>query len=378
MTIEQKIIDYRRHIHKNPELGYETYETAKYVNGILDNIGYKTKLILNDAAVIAYLDLGKDKTIGLRADMDALPVLEAVDCSFKSCNSNMHACGHDCHTAMLLGAAHIIYENKDKLSWNVRLIFQCAEEGPLPGGAVKVIETHLLDDVDEFYAFHVSPDLEVGQIGIKPGEAFAGPDFFDIVAKGVGAHGSTPEKGNNPIIPLSEAILRVNNMIENRRKTERCAATITKILAGNAYNVILDTAKAGGTIRSFSIKSREEIGDSIRQICAEIGKKYNVEMEFSHHYGYDPLFNDIEASHRVMNIAKSCQGITDVIELTDATMVGEDFTYYIKNKPGCIGWLGIRTKNEKAYALHSPNFVVDEKALIIGANLLAKIALERK
>lgn len=377
MTLEEKIINYRRTIHSCPEIGYETFKTASLVKETLDSLGYETKFILNNSAVIAYLNLGLSKTIGLRADMDALPIKEQLDLTFKSSNNNMHACGHDAHTAMLLGASELIINNKDKLKANIRLIFQCAEEGPLPGGAVKVLETHLLDDVDEFYALHVSNNYTTGEVAIKAGEAFAGPDFFDIEVKGAGAHGSTPEKGNNPIIPLAEIVLKVNEMIEDMRKYIPCAATITRLDALGAYNVIDDTAKCGGTIRTFSIDIRNKIASNIENICDSISSKYNVKAQFYHHLGYDPLFNHIESTDEFIKIASKSFGIKKVISLDKPTMVGEDFTYYIKNKPGCIAWLGVRDENVKDIIdLHSPNFTLDEKALIIGANLLYNIAIK--
>lgn len=377
MNIENKIIEYRRYIHKNPEIGYETYNTASFVNKILTELGYKTKMILNNSAVIAYLDLGFKKTIALRTDMDALPIVEQVESEYKSCNTNMHACGHDCHTAMLLGASELIINDKNLLKSNIRLIFQCAEEGPLPGGAVKVLETGLLDDVDEFYALHVNNNYKVGEVAIKSSEAFSGPDFFDVEVVGKGAHGSTPELGNNPIIPLSQIALEINSMIEEMRKTTACAATVTKLNAGSAYNVIEDKAILGGTIRTFNIETRNTIANNITNICKNIESKYKVKATFRHYLGYDPLYNHPESVNKFIEIASSTKEITNVIKLEKPTMVGEDFTYYIKNKPGCIAWLGVRNeKNDEIISLHSPNFYIDEKALIIGTKLLYNIALK--
>ena len=214
------ILEIRKHLHQHPEIGFDTFNTANYIYDILVELGYETEYALDKRAVIAYLDLNKKKTIALRSDMDALKIKEETGLDFASINGCMHACGHDVHMSILLLAAKLIKENIKDLKYNVILLFQPAEEGPLPGGAFYLKEHELLKKADAFFAYHVSPKLYVGQMGIKENEACAAPDLWELELTGVGCHASTPENGRNPILAGSEIALKLEEFYQEFKKKE--------------------------------------------------------------------------------------------------------------------------------------------------------------
>ena len=376
MELKEYIIEKRRHIHKNPEIGFFTYETASFVKKELDNLGYETSFALNKASVIAKLDIKKKKTIAFRADMDALKICEKTELEYKSNNGFMHACGHDAHTAILLGTAKLLMENKDILPNNIVLIFQCAEEGPLPGGAYSLLRENLLPHIDEIYALHVSNDYLTGEIAIKDEEAFSGADWYEFRVKGKGGHGSTPEKANNPNIAIAHLILMINDYIENLRKNTKCAFTTCKIASGQNYNVIPDEAYILGTIRFFNEKTRNLIHNEAINIANKIEKKYNVTVTFNHLYGYIPLFNNPDAVKKVINVAKQTNLFNNVIKLAYPTMVAEDFAYYLEKYKGAIFFLGVREKDKLPISLHSADFTLDENALENAAKFFFNLAMQ--
>lgn len=374
MTFLEEIIHIRRHIHKNPEIGFNTFNTAKYIKDLLDKLGYETNYVLNKAGVIAKLNLNKEKTLGFRSDIDALPIVENTGLDYSSTNSYMHACGHDAHAAMLLGAAKLFIQNKDKLKYNITLVFQPAEEGPLPGGAFTLLNEFNLDYVDEFYAFHVTNKFDIGTFAIKPGQAFSAPDFFKVKVVGKGSHGAKPEEGINPNLIISEIILKLNELANTLNKTTKCVLQTTTINSGSAYNIIPDEANCGGTIRTFDEETRRLFTNEGTKICNEIALKYKAKATFTHDYGYDSVYNHEDSAYHFADIAKSTKGINNIIILDEPDMVGEDFAYYLKNHKGAIGWLGVCSKNSERIDLHSPNFALDENALEIGSNIFLNMA----
>lgn len=377
MTISEYIIKYRRLIHANPEVGFNTFKTAELVKSVLDELGYKTRYILNNAGVIASLNNKKMKTIGFRADMDALEITEKTNLDFKATNHKMHACGHDAHTAILLGAAKLLIEERDSLSCNVILIFQCAEEGPLPGGAATIIESNELPKLDEIYALHVSNNYECGEIAVNFGVAFSSADFFDIAIIGKSGHGAHPEKANNPNIPAAELTLAIDKYISMRRQQEKCAYTVTTIHSGNSYNIIPVEANISGTIRTLSTKTQAEIHNYTLELCEKTAKKYNVKIKFNHHYGYPPLINNDKMTDKVIVCAKKVSSIKKISVLEEPTMVAEDFSYYLQKIPGCMFWLGVKEESVAFSDLHADNFTLNENALINGALIFLNIAKEK-
>jgi amidohydrolase len=373
--LKEFVIRIRRHIHENPELGYQTFKTAIYIKQILNELGYQTFDIVDKAGVIGRLDLHKKKTIGLRSDIDALPIEEQTSLPFKSHNGCMHACGHDGHIAMLLGGAKLIVENKDQISCNVVLIFQPAEEGPLPGGAVKVIASGLVDDVDMFFAFHVTNKLLTGQTGIKLHEACAAPDLWELEITGKGCHGSAPANGINPIMPAAEIILSFQKLWDDvRLKDPNTVISTTYMQSGVSMNIIMDKAYLKGTARSFSQEMRDylntEMGKTVKEVCA----KYHAEGNFLFHYAYPPLFNDSTAAAIAKKAQEEVLGAGNSLVLDQPEMIGEDFASYRKIAPICFSWIGVRGPNQDFYDLHSSHFLLDENALESGARIYFQLA----
>ena len=374
MDIKEYIIQHRRHIHQNPELGFETFKTAQYVASVLNDLGYKIQYVLNNAGLIATLDLGHKKTIAFRSDMDALKITEETNLEFASKNGCMHACGHDAHTAILLGAARLLMENKEKLNVNVKLIFQPAEEGPLPGGAFPIIQTGLLDDVNMFFAFHVTNKLYTNQIGVKPREACSAPDQWVCEIEGIGCHASTPHLGANPIMPMALIIDRFQKLYDSIEEPNVVIAT-TYVNAGVSLNIIPSKAILKGTARSFSENMRKYLKKEMTKIAEETAKEYHTHANFDFQFAYNSLYNDEQACQIVLTSAEHIYPKENVLTFTKPEMVGEDFSYYRKIAPICLCWVGVRNVNAPFYDLHSPHFTVDEEALYNAALLFQEIAL---
>ncbi len=373
--LKDYIIKIRRHIHMYPEIGYNTHNTAKFINEELIRLGYEVNFFLNNAGIIAKLKLGKEKTIAFRSDIDALDLIEQTNYSFKSTNKYMHACGHDAHAAMLLGAAKLLIENKNILNVNITLIFQPAEEGPLPGGAIHAINTNLLNDVSMFFAFHVSNKYETNTIAIKSGEACAAPDLWNAKIIGQGCHASAPSLGNNPIIPASIIILKLEELYKNYNDQYKVISTAC-VKAGTSSNIIPDNITLEGTARSFSNAERDNMNKDMENIFSKISKEYNVKYEFNYEYAYDPVFNDEICVNIASNAVNEC-GLK-LLMLEKKEMVGEDFSFYRRIAPICLMWLGVKHKTASFIDLHSPLFNLDEEALINGSNVFFQIAKDLK
>lgn len=359
------IIKQRRYFHQHPEIGYNTSHTAEYIYNELKKIGYQPEFLLNKTAVIARLDLNHSKTIAFRSDMDALNIKENNDLDYKSENQYMHACGHDAHMAMLLGVAKMVFLEKDNLLYNVVFIFQPAEEGPLPGGAIKIVESGLLTNIDAFYAYHVTNKLTSNTAGIKIASATAAPDLFDIMIHGIGCHGSTPSKGINPNIIASRLVLELEKLYQLLlAKNPYIVISCTTISSDGAYNIIPDLATIKGTARSFTNKERDFLKNSMQNIIDNIAKEYNVKIDFLFHYAYDPVINDSVLAKKYC--AAAANYLDEIIDLKEPEMIGEDFSYYRKIAPICLIWLGVKNKKASFVDLHSPKFFIDEDALLNG------------
>lgn len=364
------IVKHRRHIHQNPELGFNTQNTAAYIANILKELGYEVNLRMNDAAIIATLNLGKDETYAFRSDLDALKICEMTNLEFKSTNGAMHACGHDGHMATLLGAAKLMSENKEKLTKNIVLLFQPAEEGPLPGGAFYLKDDPILKQVDRFFAYHVTKKLYSGQIGIKSLEATASPDLWELELTGIGCHGSTPSLGNNPILPGSMIALEFEKLYQELLKNYNLVITTTYISSGVSMNIILDKCYLKGTARSFKEEHRHMLKEKMTEVIDKVCKKYNVTYKFDFHFAYPPVLNDLENERIIKEAASKVLEKENIISLEKPELIGEDFAYYREIAPICLTWLGTRNKNEQFLDLHNEKFSVDEDSLVYGAKIL--------
>ncbi|WP_048149786.1 M20 metallopeptidase family protein [Palaeococcus ferrophilus] len=369
--IEELIVSWRRDFHMHPELKYEEERTSRIVEEHLLKWGYSIKRV--GTGIIA--DIGEgEKTIALRADMDALPVQEENDIPYKSrIPGKMHACGHDAHTAMLLGAAKIIAEHEGELEGRVRLIFQPAEEGG--NGAVKMIEGGALEGVDAIFGFHVWHELPSGIIGIREGPFLAGAGFFEAKVLGKGGHGASPHETVDPIPIAAETVLALQTVVSrNINPIETGVVSVTAIHGGTTFNVIPEEVEMEGTFRYY----QPEIGELIKRRMAEIiegiAKTHGAEAEFNINDLVPPTINDPKMADFARSVAEK-YGLKhgDVA----MSMGAEDFAYYLQRVPGAFLTLGIYNEEKGIiYPHHHPKFDVDEEVLYLGTAMEVALAAE--
>ena len=371
LKIKDQIIEWRRDFHMHPELKYEEERTSKIVEEHLREWGYSIKRV--GTGIIA--DIGEgEKMIALRADMDALPIQEENDVPYKSkIPGKMHACGHDAHTAMLLGAAKIIAEHIDEFNGKIRLVFQPAEEGG--NGAVKMIEGGALEGVDAIFGFHVWIGLPSGLIGIRDGPFLAGAGIFSGKLIGKGGHGAAPQLSIDPVPGLAELILAYQTIISrNLDPIETGVVSVTSVHAGTAFNVIPEVAEFKGTFRFF----KPEVGDMIKkrmdEIAAGVSKAHNLKYEINVEELTPPTINDKKMADFAREVAgKYGFKHGDV----DPSMGAEDFSFYLQKVPGAFLALGIYNEEKGiVYPHHHPRFDVDEDVLHLGSAMEVALALE--
>jgi len=369
--IKDQIIAWRRDFHMWPELKYEEERTSKIVEEHLREWGYRIKRV--GTGIIA--DIGEgEKTIALRADMDALPIQEENDVPYKSrVPGKMHACGHDAHTAMLLGAGKIIAEHIEEFNGRVRLIFQPAEEGG--NGALKMIEGGALKGVDAIFGLHVWMDLPSGVIGIREGPFLAGAGFFEAKIIGKGGHGASPHETVDPIPIASEIVLALQTVVSrNVDPKETAVVSVTAINGGTTFNVIPEEVSLKGTFRFYKNEVGELLKRRIKEITEGISSAHGAGAELSVHDLTPPTINNPRMAQFAREVAKK-YGLRygDV----QPSMGAEDFAYYLQSVPGAFLTLGIR--NEKkgiVYPAHHPKFNVDEDVLYLGTAMEVALALE--
>ncbi len=376
---KENVIFLRRELHKHPELSGCEYKTAEFIENYLKDAGYTPKRVTN-TGVLAYLDCGSDDTTLLRADIDALPVLEKNDTDYKSQNEGvMHACGHDAHIAMLLVTAKILQEYKDKLNTNVLFVFQPDEE--MDGGAKPIIDTGILREcnVKKALGYHVTNDVPAGYVMIKSGALMAAPDDFSIKIIGRGGHGALPEKCIDPLVVAANIIPRLNTITHTTiKKGEKQVVQVCMLNSGTSYNVIPNESFISGTARSFDEDVRTKIPEFMENITKEECEKYNTKYEFTFNYRYPPLINSEEVSNKVKETVQKTFGDV-VISWDEPQMTGEDFAYFAKEVPSLFMFLG--TSNEEkniTMSLHSENFEIDENGLLTGVGIYLAVLFEEK
>ncbi len=376
--IEQTIIQLRRKIHENPELSYKEFNTAELIENFLKNMEIPvTKGIGLPTAVVGIIDSGKPgNTVALRADMDALPVDESTDLPFKSKNKGiMHACGHDTHVAMLLGASILIKKHLTK--GKVKLIFQPAEEDGSLGGAKPMIDAGVMDDVNYVFGLHISSAYPAGTFALRKGPIMATPDSFKIIVHGKGGHGSAPHETIDPIF-ISAQIITALQGIRSRiiDPKQPFVLSITSIHSGTKDNVIPDDATIEGTIRSLDEKIREKAVEYTKKLVYSICNGFNANCEVKFMENVYPItINNPEVTEKVTKILEKIKG-TKIIE-TEPILGAEDFSRFLQKAPGTYFFLGTRNE-EKGYIYpnHSSKFMVDESVLKLGTTALTLLALE--
>ena len=372
---------WRQDLHKIPEIGLEEYETSKYIKNKLKEFNINFKEGYSNTGLVAWVKGNKgnsNKSIGLRADFDALPMPEKNNFEYKSSNDGMmHACGHDGHTSMLLGAAKYISENNN-FDGTVYFIFQPGEEGF--AGGKKMIEDGLFDDfnIDEVYALHNWPDLPLGSFGVNSGPMMAAVDEFDIIVKGKGGHAAFPQLVIDPIIVASQIVTAIQTIISRSTDpVDKALISITKIHGGTAYNVIDDEVKLSGTIRTFKPETRSFIEKRIEEIANGIAKAHGAgaNIEFDLINKYPPTINSKKESEFAAKIAKQMVGEENVNTDIDPSMGGEDFSYLLNKKPGSYLYIGQGDENHKAH-LHTTKYDFNDNLLPIGVNYWVNLVKE--
>ena len=365
------MIALRRDLHAHPELGFEEVRTSGLVAQWLSEAGIEIHRGLGKTGVVGTLRVGDGtRSIGLRADMDALAMPELAERPYKSQAANtMHACGHDGHTVMLLAAARHLARTRN-FSGTVHFIFQPAEEGL--GGARAMIKDGLFQKFpcDEVYGLHNAPDLNHGEIAILPGPAMAGADFFDITIQGYGAHGAMPERSKDAVVIATTLAQALQTIVSrNVDPLQAAVLSITQIHSGSAYNVIPGDARLCGTVRAFDDGVRALIRERMRAICAGIAATFQAEITTDIRDTFSVLVNEEEQSRVVEEVAKTVVDPAKVFTRATPKMGSEDFADMMQAVPGAYFWIG----HDGSVPVHNPGYVLDDKILPIGASMFARI-----
>jgi len=368
----------RRYIHAHPELSFEEFKTSAFVVSKLNEIGIPNQII-GGTGVLGIIE-GKNpgsKMIMLRADLDALPILEKNEVEYKSQNAGvMHACGHDVHTTCLLGAARILYEIRDQFEGTVKLIFQPGEE-KLPGGASILIKEGLLNQKpDALIAQHVMTELPVGKVGFRPGLYMASTDEIYITVTGKGGHGAMPHLNIDPVLISAHLIVALQQVVSRLAKPATpTVLSFGKVIANGATNVIPDEVKIEGTFRTFDEAWRKEAHEKMRTLAKGLVESMGGKVDFNIMNGYPFLKNDEALTKKLQAAAIQYMGSENVIDL-DLRTTAEDFAFYTHHAPCCFYRLGTGNAEKGIKAsVHSPNFDIDEEALKTGMGLMAWLAV---
>lgn len=375
---------HRRYFHQNPELSFNEINTTKYISDFLTKIGINHKIALksdpnlveNDIGIVAWIGSG-DKSIALRADIDALPITENTGLDFCSRSQGiMHACGHDFHAAMLLSAAKIIKEYENQLNHQVVFIFQPGEE-QLPGGAKLLIDSKILDDfnIQAFFGQHINPEINVGTIATKSGPLMASTDEFHIKITGKSTHAAQPHLGADPIYAGTDLInflYSLPNKFAN--PLEPVVMAITAFNSGNTTNIVPNEAKLMGTMRAYNQDLRNELKQFIKKHANQIVESHKCSLDFTILEGYPPLLNNSQLANSVQEVSTKVFG-KENFQIAESKMWAEDFAYYSQFAPSCFWFLGCSKPEQQFYPLHNPKLNPDEEAMIIGTALMAALGL---
>ena len=372
--LKRDIISTRRDLHMYPELAFNEHRTAKIVSKKLEKLGLEVETGVGKTGVIGTLKgNSSSKTIALRADMDALPMQETTDVEYKSKNDGiMHACGHDGHTAILLGAAEALSNKKHLLNGDIKFLFQPAEEGQ--GGAKYMIQDGALDNVDEIYGLHLWNYQKYGTIGVKPGPIMAAADIFQITINGKGGHGAAPQGTKDAVLIASHLIQTFQTIVSrNTNPIESTVLTVGTINGGYNFNIIADTVCLKGTTRAYTEKNRQLIKSRMKEIIEGTEKIFDCEIKLDYEDGYPPTINHEEQSDNLLNAAKQIVG--DSAGYPYLSMGGEDFSYFLQKKPGCFFFVGSSPLDREPLSVphHCSHFDIDERSLLIGSSVFVQL-----
>ena len=368
-----KIVELRRDIHREPELGFDTEKTAAKVLAALDGLPLDLETGVAQNGIVATLEgEGGGPTVALRADMDALPIQEETGLPFASeIEGKMHACGHDGHTSMLVGAAHVLSGMRDRLGGTVKFVFQPAEEGG--GGGKVMVDEGVADDVSSIFALHLWPGLPFGKVATKAGPIMAAADAFEMEVRGSGGHGAMPHLAADAVVMATQIVTALQTVVSREvDPVEPAVLTVGEIGAGTAFNIIPEKARIGGTVRTLNPDLRKMMPERIEELARGVAKGMRGDVALDYTFSYPVTVNDEDAAARALSVADDLFGGDSVLELPNPSMGGEDFAYFLEKVPGAFIWLGV---GEDASGLHTSRFAFDEDILPRGAALLAALAL---
>jgi len=376
-------IELRHRLHQIPELGYEEFQTAAMLRAELDRLGiaYIAGVAEAPTATIAWIGDLKKPCVALRADIDALPICEQTNLPYASRHEGrMHACGHDGHSAGLIGVAAIVKAIEKELPVCVKLLWQPAEEGG--GGAQRMIDAGVLDGqigpkVDAIFGLHGWPGLKVGLVATRPGPILAATDCFSAEFRGKGCHGAFPHLGRDPIVAASEAVISLQQIASREvDPTDAVVVTVGTFHAGTAVNIIPDTATITGTARTLHPALRKQVGAAIERRLAGVAAANGCELRYAWDDGYPPTVNDPKMADYMARIAREALGNDSFIPVAKPSMGAEDFSYYLEKAPGCFFFVGVEPTSANGYwPLHSDRYDFTDSALPVGMRMFLELVM---
>lgn len=377
--LKPELVDIRRDFHMYPELSNEEKSTPEIIAKYLEDLGIEVRTKVGGNGVVGVLKGGKPgKTVALRADFDALPIQDEKDVPYKSKIPGVsHACGHDIHTAALLGVAKTLSEIKNELHGNVVFIHQFAEEVS-PGGAERMIADGCLDGVDVIYGSHVWSENPIGEVFFIEGDAMAAVDVFKIKVSGKGGHGAMPHTSIDPIVSVSQLVINLQQIVSrNIDPLKSAVVTVASIHGGKADNVIPDSATITGTVRTFDPELRQYVKNRIKQLCEGLEVQNDVKVDVEYQHGHAALYNHVNETRELKE--KTEEILTEnIVKYQGPFMGGEDFSYYLQKVPGTFFYVGGRNEEiDAVYPHHHPKFDVDEESMItIGKVFLIALSVQ--
>jgi amidohydrolase len=374
-SLYDDMVKWRRHLHQHPELSFHEYETSRMIADLLDSWGLEVRRGVAGTGIVAKLT-GQlpGRTIALRADIDALSIQDAKSCSYRSqVPGVMHACGHDGHTAQLLAVARYYSLHLSETAGTRVFLFQPGEE-VLPGGAIRMIEEGALDGVDAIYGIHLWSPMPYGTAATRPGPIMATPDEFEIEIIGQGGHGGLPHESKDALVTGASLVMALQTIVSRSvNPLDAAVVSVGKLAAGSANNAIAENCRLSGTIRSFNKHTRSVVRKRLEDIVRNTCDMYGCEHKLQYFEGYPPVVNDDVEARRVLRIIgdllpESASGSCDPI------MAGEDFSYYLEQKPGCFFFVGAGSNDGTSAPHHHPRFDIEEKAMLHSARLLIAVS----
>ena len=371
---KEKMIKIRRYLHENPEISFKETKTAEYISKYYENKGVEVKTHVGGNGIVVIIDSGKPgKTMGLRADFDALPIKEETGLAFSSKNKGvMHACGHDAHTAYLMVLADILIKYKKELKGKIYIIHQHAEE-MTPGGAIGMIKSGDLDEVDNFFGIHVMTDMPLGKVYYHSGETQQGRSKFNVKLIGKGGHGSMPHTANDAIVAGANLVMALQTIVSRRLSPfENGVVTVGSFDGAGTFNIIKDKIEITGDVRAMSENTMKKIEEQINIISQGIAKTYSMDIEYNFLIDYPILNNDKKMTQLVVKAVKKVG-----LEAEDCgtQSPSEDFAHYAKIKPSCFFYVGAKKDNNN-YPHHNSKFDINEESLLVASKAMLAVVFE--